>query len=207
MVSFLLLANSYSCCAHLNSHCLIWHRGNCSWENCLVAEIHFQAHISKPKESPCEPMVLTTVSTNVTFKQACQEFVGWFLENAYYGFIKRVLVLLKPPNDVVGNLKQGIENKSEVADVPLQGSQEFFAVQLEANDFLSRAVLRAVPAALVFITSLPVLRFLIPRPLFLIISMWIPHTPSKLTGPYMFSRTPRGYLWRLHVALVSQEPY
>lgn len=45
------------------------------------------------------------------------------MENTYYGFIKRVFVLLKPPNDVIGNLQQGIENKPEVANVPLQSNQ------------------------------------------------------------------------------------
>lgn len=75
------------------------------------------------KENLCELILLTTVSANVAFKQACQEFVGWFLKNTYYGFIKRVFVLLKPPNDVIGNLEQGIENKLEVANVPLQLSQ------------------------------------------------------------------------------------
>lgn len=58
------------------------------------------------------------------------------MENTYYSFIKRVFVLLKPPNDVIGNLQQGIENKSEVANVPLQSNQEFFLVWLEANDLL-----------------------------------------------------------------------
>lgn len=61
-------------------------------------------------KNSCELILLTTVSTNVAFKQACQEFVGWFLENPYYGFIKRVFVLLKPSNDVVGNLQQGVES-------------------------------------------------------------------------------------------------
>jgi len=64
------------------------------------------------KEDPCEPILLTTVSTNVAFKQACQELVGRLLENTYYSFIKWVFVLLKPPNDVIGNLQQGIENKT-----------------------------------------------------------------------------------------------
>lgn len=75
------------------------------------------------KENPCELILLTAVSANIAFKQACQEFVGWFLENTYYSFIKRVFVLLKPPNDVIGNLQQGIENKPEIANVPLQSSQ------------------------------------------------------------------------------------
>lgn len=146
------------------------------------------------KENPCELMLLTAVSTNVAFKQACQEFVGWLLENTYYGFIKRVFVLLKPPDDVIGNLQQGIKNKSEVANVPLQSNQEFFLVWLEANDLLWSAALRAVPATHFFIRSPPILCFLIPKPLFLIITVWILYTPSKLSGPYIFSWTPWSWL-------------
>lgn len=65
------------------------------------------------KEDPRESILLTTVSTNVAFKQACQELVGRLLEDTYYSFIKRVFVLLKPPNDVIGNLQQGIENTNK----------------------------------------------------------------------------------------------
>lgn len=65
------------------------------------------------KEDPRESILLTTVSTNVAFKQACQELVGRLLEDTYYSFIKRVFVLLKPPNDVIRNLQQGIENTNK----------------------------------------------------------------------------------------------
>lgn len=144
------------------------------------------------KENPCELMLLTAVSANVAFKQACQEFVGWFLENTYYSFIKRVFVLLKPPNDVIGNLQQGIENKSEVANVPLQSNQEFFLVWLEANDLLWSAALRAVPATHFFIRSPPILCFLIP----ILPNNYClnPVHPFQTIWSYIFSWTPWSWL-------------